>query len=375
MTDQQRLREVLGRSVPAPSRTPGRAAGIRARVQARRRRRATVVGGAVVLAVVAAVGVPYAIGGGTADGPAASGGVVPGEFNCPEPLDQRDPAGQDAPGGSNTLGDDVVAVRLCPSERDYNGRTQQAPADALTAGASALAEHLDALEVGQAEREREDRLEQTGGLFTGMECMAGTSGWTLRFQHSDGSVQDVVSPASGCNGTRVGAVERGTAEDARQLVDLFDDRLATQRARTPRPVGPSAVLPCESEGDTFVDKSSFAMVSAQLPLLPDTVSLCWQSPSTPWRSVPTTDDQLELVLADLDTATFTDDEPSRSICSTRLKWRLTGYNAWGDAVEIESYCGYFFLSSGIAQEPRVWTPAPATRELIDDLVERAHLTP
>lgn len=352
MTNEDRLRDLLGSAVPDAPPAPDRAAGARAYASSRRRRQQVVAGVAGALAVVL-VALPVALidrDRGDDPGPSqASDGpttVGPGDVACPPPLTEGE---QFSPmTGPDLLPPGPVAVRLCnPGGVDWQG-----PSDALLAGAAKVSAAVNALPV---QRTGPDRV-----------CTSdGGAPWSLLFQYADGATQVVRGATFGCGGIEVGSVTRGDRSTAAGPLDLFHQLLWKQRSTTTPPALPAPSLGCDRGG---LGRGS-TLMTRQDPVAMEKAVLCWDfetESEQPPRAAPISDADLATLLADLNansTARGITEEECR--VPGQPSYTIVGVNAWGDQFSLDGTCGAFNLQHDNSD---IWRPNPASQAILDRLV-------
>lgn len=342
----EKFEDRLGRSLTeiVPERPPGDLAGA-ARTWARRtrRRRQGVVAGAAAVAVLAAIGIPWAVtrGGEPAGDPAERPELEP--LVCPVKVDRGSLPGE--PGKPLARG--AVRAQLCPAG---GSGTFQSPPDVLKAGLHDLVALVNAQP-----------------LHRSRFCPAnlGTA-WTVLLQYADGTVASVTGENYGCNDMFLGrhGVRSAQRRDGAGVVyKKYLDLLAAQRA-TREPPGVEVSLSCPSynpDGPPF----------SQVP--PDTAApgltraqLCWKSETQtelPFQSAELDARLVELVNADL-AERVTKKYPRGAECRDELRVELVAQNAWGDRMLIPgSGCGLFGTGEWF------WRPGAEVQQRFEDLIE------
>lgn len=340
----------LGRSlieiVPDPP-TGDLAGAARTYARRARRRRQGIVAAAAAVAVLAAVGIPWAVTRGGESGgerdvePVKEPAVA--ALECPPKVERGKLPGK--PGVPLQKG--AVRAQLCPAG---GAGTFQPPRDLLE---TRLDEFVASV---NARPPAESRV-----------CPAnlGTA-WTVLVQYADGAVASVTGHNYGCGTVFLGRHVGGRAEGregAGVVYKKYLDLLTGQRAMR-EPPGVEIPLSCPSYNP---DGPPFSVVP------PDTAvpgltraQLCWKSETQtelPFQSADLDARLVQLVNADL-AERVTKKYPGGGECRDELRVEIVAQNAWGDRVLIPgSGCGWFGTGEWF------WQPGAVVEQRFEALIE------
>ncbi|NHC23331.1 hypothetical protein G6553_09115 [Nocardioides sp. IC4_145] len=348
MDDEKWLREGLHEVVPEPQPAPDRATGAMRRARAAARLRTTaLVGGAAGAAVAVAVATTSLTGGPAVHDPTDRSAVdapVAAKDCPPAPAGGRDPGFFDEArdGAPDVVPQGATSARLCPG----NGHRLEVPPEVLTVGVDRLVDAVNELP------RPEDGLACTEELGYG---------YRIVFGYPDGSRYHVSGALYGCGLVVVGAAQRQGADE---LLREYAALLREQRAGAEPPA-----LPPDR---TTVDCGEGARAAAVAR--PDELELAV-------LCVRTADGMRRAEVAAVELAVLRADlrgelprVPFRS-CPEAPQLSLVGLTALGERVALPSVCGTWQLSVpdpwSTSGWPRSWSPGPAAREVLDDLVARA----
>jgi hypothetical protein len=344
---EDRLARSLIEIVPEPP-TGDLAGAARTYARRARRRRQGVVAGAAAVAVLAAIGVPWAVTrGGEPGGDRGDEPVKEPEaalLECPEKVDRGALPGEP----NEPLKKGAVRAVLCP----VGGfGTFQPPLDGLETGLDDLVEAANARPI--ADPPSSCTLE--GGLA-----------WTALLQYPDGTVASVSGENYGCERLDLGRPPelpgKGTRSGASQIYQRYLGLLAAQRA-TREPPGAEVPLSCPSYNP---DGPGFSPVQPDPKALGLTSAvLCWKSETlteTPYQSAELDARLVDLINTDL--AERVSEEHDAGECSAEQRVDIVGQNAWGDRIRIPGAgCGWFGVGDWF------WQPSADVQERFDDLME------
>lgn len=343
MDDEKWLREGLHAVVPEPHPAPGRAAGAVRRARAAARLRTTALVGGAAAAVVAVAVVTASLGGGPADRSAVDAPVA-AEDCPPAPAGVRDPDYFDEPreGVPEAVPQGATSARLCAG----NGHRLEVPPEALAVGVDRLVDAVNGLPPAE----------------DGLICTAQLGyGYRIVFGYPDGSRYHVSGALYGCGLVVVGPAERRGADE---LLREYAALLREQRAGTEPPSLPS--------DRTTVDCGGEARAAAVArPHELELAVLCVRRADGTQRAEVAA---AELAVLRSDLRGDLPRVPFRS-CPDAPQLSLVGLTAAGERVALPSVCGTWQLSVpdpwSTSGWPRSWSPGPAAREVLDDLVARA----
>lgn len=336
----------LGRSLIeiVPEQPTGDLAGA-ARTWARRarRRRQGIVVGAAAVAVLAAVGVPWAVtrgdGGESAPKPVDKPKLA--QLKCPAKIDRGTLPGE--PG--KPLAKGAVRAVLCPAN-DRVGDFQ-APRDVLETGLDSLVRLVNTEQV----------------LPSSSPCTADDGiAWTVLLEYADGKVASVTGENYGCGWLNLGPHELLSGDEregAREVYRKYLGLLAAQR-ETREPPGAKVPLSCSASGSpAWDDPKALGLTHGML---------CWKTETlsnTPYQSVPLDDDLVALIDADIaDRSTRRQNDPGGAECNDPLRVEIVAQNGWGDRMRVSGYgCGLF------GGDDWYWRPSAKVQERLDELIE------
>lgn len=344
---EDRLGRSLTEIVPEPP-TGDLAGAARTWARRRRRRRQGIVAASAAVAVLAAIGVPWAVTRG--DDPGGDRGGEPvkepevASLECPAEVNRGALPGK--PGDPLRKG--AVRAQLCPAG---GAGSFQPPRDLLETG-------LDELIVRVNARPMKDPTS-----FCTQELGIA---WTVLLEYADGTVASATGENYGCERLDLGRPpdlpDNRSRVGATQVYQMYLELLAAQRA-TREPPGAETPLPCpsyEPDGPGFSpvrpDPKALGLTSAVL---------CWKSETlteTPYQSAELDARLVDMINADL--AERVSEEHDAGECSVEQRVDIVGQNAWGDRIRIPGVgCGWFGVGDWF------WQPSADVRERFDDLME------
>jgi hypothetical protein len=344
MTDEfeQELRGELARAVPDPPEDLGRAAAARRMAHRHRRRRtglAAVV--AATAAVVAVVAVPSILGQRDRSG----SGVTVTEDSESTPTTSLGEEGYQCPHGdeprplvspSTELPGGAVRARICAADPS-----------AWTAPADALEVPIDELVV---------LINSADPVPSDAVCPAVVGdAFTMTFQYDDGRTFGIRGDTGGCDTIVVGGEERYGASE---LVDIYAELLAEQRAEREPSASPGIDPQCPSQGE----------VDAWQTILFDDMRLdlvvaiaCEYTQGALPREVALDEATLAAINDDI-TAHVSGDVPY--VCEySGPSYEIRGADSWGDPYLLVGECGLGYFS----YQGRYWEPSPEVQDMLTAL--------
>lgn len=339
----------LGRSlieiVPEPP-TGDLADGARTYARRARRRRQGIVAGAAAVAVLAAIGVPWAVTRGGGGGEPASPDPVDepkvAALECPAKIDRASLPGE--PG--EPLAKGAARAVLCPAG---GSGPFQSPRDALETG-------LDELVT----------LVNTRPVYRGNGCRMDLGrAWTVLLQYADGQLASVTGENYGCHWIHLGpqrASDTGARTGSEQVYRKYLGLLAAQRA-TQEPPEVKVSLSCPTH-DLQAPPVSPAAYDDPTELRMTRAVLCWKSETlteTPYQSAELDARLVELFNADLADGVSKDHGTGR--CGADRIIVIVAQNAWGDRTLIPGLgCGWYGTGNWFLQ------PSADVQERLNDLM-------
>ena len=342
------LRRELEAVVPDPPEDPGRASGARRIAHRKRSTRTGLFTVCVVTAAVAAlVVVPVVLSrdevgnsGVTLPedddgGERPSDDIEPGyEYICPESTPTLMAPSRELPGGA-------VRARIC----DAGEMPWSAPEDALTTG-------LDQLIV---------TINSADPLPPDMGCTDDLGpAFTMAFQYENGATYAIRGSFGGCDTIVVGHDER---LGAIELVDLYADLLARQRAETEPPPDNAGVRPscADAPGSVRDDWRTILYPDRDLDLTAGV--LCVFPEGGAPTEVPLTAEMIEQVNDEVASGAVRDPGGvCRCLGPTVV---IRGVDAWGDRYQLVREEGRSAFSIGTWS----WQPSAESERLLASLME------
>ncbi|WP_109507197.1 hypothetical protein [Nocardioides speluncae] len=347
---EDRLGRSLTELVPEPP-TGDLAGAARTWARRARRRRQGIVAVSAAVAVLAAIGIPWAVTRGGEPGGDRGGEPVKEpevlSLECPANVNRGALPGK--PGEPLRKG--AVRAQLCPAG---GAGSFQPPRDVLETGLDELVETVNARPFASP----------------ASSICPGTLGteWTVLLQYADGTAASVTGGSSGCGWLHLGPHDHQTSGRVREGSGVvhrkYLDLLAAQRAtREPPHVEVSLSCPTYNpDGPLF----SPAAYDDPADLRMTHAVLCWKTEALtelPFQSALLDVELIALVNADLaDRVTMR--ERLRGECVDPLRVELVAQNAWGDRVLIPgSGCGWFGTGEWF------WQPGTKVQQRFEELIE------
>lgn len=337
----------LGRSlieiVPEPP-TGDLAGAARTYARRARRRRQGVVAASAAVAVLAAIGIPWAVIRGGEPAPHPVNPPKAAQLKCPAKVDRAALPGE--PG--KPLAKGAVRAVLCPAG---GSGPFQPPRDALETGLDDLVALVNA--------------QRPVGSPGACSADLGIA-WTVLLQYADGGVASVTGENYGCGWLNIGAHEP-ISDDAREGSALVYKKylglLAAQRA-TQEPPGAEVRLSCPagSGGATvspaYDDPKALGLTHAML---------CWRTETltrTPFQSVRLDDELVALIDADIADRATRRQHNGGAECDEQPRVEIVAQNGWGDRSLISGYgCGLY------AGGDWYWRPSAEVQQRLDALIQ------
>jgi hypothetical protein len=340
---EDRLGRSLTEIVPEPP-TADLAGAARTYARRARRRGQGIVAGAAAVAVLAAIGVPWAVTRGGESGSDRGGEPVKkpevAALECPDKVDRgRLPGKRDEP-----LKKGAVRAVICPAR---GSGLFQPPQDALESGLDEFVASVNARPPMKS---------------TACPLNLGTA-WTVLLEYADGTAASVTGENYGCGPLFLGP--NGSSGQARDGADAVYRKylglLAAQRANRQRPAT-EVPLSCPSS------KAPFSPVRQDPKALGLThAMLCWRTETltrTPFQSAPLDDELIALINADIAERSTGRRHDGGAECNERLRVEIVAQNGWGDRMLISgSGCGLFGTGEWF------WQPGEEVQQRLEELIE------